>query len=368
LHHSQRATEDLLTGTTKEGALPGAAEKRSRAWVQRVLELSISGVCLWLALRSINFQALWAALKSAQWIWLIPAVAGITLMMLIKARRWQILFLPEHRVPYDSVFTAQSAGYLASNVFPGRVGELVRLVLLASEQPVGGARVLSTIVVERLLDILSCLAVLVLLLPFISLPPAIMRSAYALGIGALLAALVIILLSFWKGRVLGWAHAIFGRIRFLDRPGVYTAIEHLIDGFAALRGRRGPALIALSFAAWAAVIGEAWCVRMAVQSDAPFTAMVFAVVVTSLGMIAPSSPGYVGVFHFLVIESLRPFGIPQTEAMSIALIWHGVNYIVLSLTGMIMLWAHGTSLGQVVEKWRGRKAPIDNDVEKVANP
>lgn len=117
----------------------------------------------------------------------------------------------------------------------------------------------------------------------------------------------------------------------------------------------GPALLLLSFAAWAAVIGEAWCVRMAVQSTVPFTGMVFAVVVTSLGMVAPSSPGYVGVFHFLVIEALRPFGVPQTEAMSIALIWHGINYIVLSLTGLVMLWVHGTSLGQVAAKWRGRK-------------
>lgn len=344
-----------MTGTTNEDTLPAAEPKRSRAWLQRGLELTISAVCLWLALRAIDFHALWAALKAAQWVWVIPAVLGITVMMFIKAWRWQILFLPEHRVPFDSVFTAQSAGYLASNVFPGRVGELVRLVLLASEQPVGAARVLSTIVVERLLDILSCLAVLVLLLPFVELPPLIMRSAYILGIGALAASAVIILLSFWKGRVLGWAHAILGKIKFLDRPGVYTAIEHLIDGFAALRGRRGPALIALSFAAWVAVIGEAWAVRMAVQSSAPLTGIVFAVVVTSLGMIAPSSPGYVGVFHFLVVEALRPFGIPQTEAMSIALIWHGVNYIVLSLTGLIMLAVHGTSLGQVVAKWRSRK-------------
>ncbi|MCU0510225.1 MAG: flippase-like domain-containing protein [Anaerolineae bacterium] len=357
-----------MSGTSGEGELPGGKRKRSRAWLQRALELGISAVCLWLALRSIDFQALWAALQQARWIWVIPAILGITAMALIKAKRWQILFLPEHEVPYGSVFTAQSAGYLASNVFPGRVGEIVRLVLLASEQPVGAARVLSTIVVERLLDILSCLGVLVLLLPFVELPPLIMRSAYALGIGALAASAVIVLLSFWKTRVLGWSHAVLRHIRFLDRPGVYTAIEHLIDGFAALRGPRGPALIALSFAAWAAVIAEGWSVRMAVQSDAPLTSIVFAVVVTSLGMIAPSSPGYVGVFHFLVVESLRPFGIAQTEAMSIALIWHGVNYIVLSLMGLIMLWVHGTSLGQVVEKWRARKTPIDHEVESVTEP
>ncbi len=343
-----------MTDTISENALPVDTPRKSRAWLQRSLEVSISLVCLWLALRGIDFAELWSALAAARWIWVIPAILGITIMGFIKAWRWQILFLPEHRVPFGSTFTAQSAGYLASNIFPGRVGELVRLVLLASDQPVGGARVLSTMVVERLLDLLSLLVIMVALLPFIELPSWMMRSAQVLGLGALAVTAVIVVLSFWKARVLGWAHAIFGRIHFLDRPGLYASIEHLIDGFAALRGRRGPALILLSFAAWAAVIGESWSVRMAVQADVPFTGMVFAVVLTSLGMAAPSSPGYIGVFHFLVIEALRPFGIPETTAMSIALIWHAVNYIVLSLTGMIMLWVHGTSIGQVLAKWRAR--------------
>lgn len=343
-----------MTRVSDEGMAPAAAPHRSRAWLQRGLEVSISLVCLWLALRNIRFADLWSALAAARWIWVIPAFLGITVMSFIKAWRWQILFLPEHRVPFGAVYTAQSAGYLASNVFPGRVGELVRLILLASEQPISGARILSTIVVERLLDLLSILVVLVILLPFIQLPDWMMRSSQVLGIGALVATAVIVVLSFWKARVLGWAHRILGRIRFLDRPAVYASIEHLIDGFAALRGRRGPALVLLSFAAWATVIGGAWAVRLAVQSDAPFTGMVFALVLTSLGMVAPSSPGYVGVFHFLVVEALRPFGVPQATAMSIALIWHAVNYIMLSLSGMIMLWVHGTSLGQVVAKWRAR--------------
>jgi len=346
-----------LTDTISEDALPANAPRKSRAWLQRGLEVSISLVCLWLALRGIDFGELWAALAAARWIWVIPAILGITIMGLLKAWRWQILFLPEHRVPFGATFTAQSAGYLASNIFPGRVGELVRLILLASDQPVGGARVLSTMVVERLLDLLSLLAVMVALLPFIQLPAWMMQSAQILGIGALVATAFIVVLSFWKNGVLIWAHRILGRIRFLNRPGLYASIEHLIDGFAALRGRRGPALILLSFAAWAAVIGESWAIRMAVQADVPLTGMVFAVVLTSLGMVAPSSPGYIGVFHFLVIEALRPFGVPETTAMSIALIWHAVNYIMLSLTGMIMMWVHGTSIGQVVAKWRARGEP-----------
>jgi uncharacterized protein (TIRG00374 family) len=259
-----------VLASTSEETLPAAAPRRSRALLQRCLEIGISLLFLWFAMRQINFQALLLALRDARWIWILPAVAAISLMLLIKSWRWQIMFRPEHRVPFDSVLTAESAGYLASNVFPGRAGEAVRLVLLASEQPeVGAARVLSTIVLERLLDTLSLLVLLVALLPFITLPEWMTRSAQALGIAALLATALIVLLSFWKARVLSWSHAVLRHVHFLDRSGVYTAIEHLIDGFAALRGRYGPALILLSFAAGAAVIAEAWFVRLAVGDGVP---------------------------------------------------------------------------------------------------
>jgi uncharacterized protein (TIRG00374 family) len=344
---------------TKEEALPAAAPRKSRALLQRALEIGISLLFLWLAVRQIDFRALVLALRDANWIWIMPAIAGILAMLFIKTWRWQMMFLPEHHVPYEAALTAESAGYLASNVLPGRAGEAVRLVLMASDQPVGVARVLSTILIERLLDVLSLLAVLVMLLPFIDLPEWMTRSAQVLGFGAIVGTAIIVVLSFWKERVLRWSHAVLRYIRFLDRPGVYAAIEHLIDGFAALRGRRGPALIILSLVAWVAIIIEAWAVRMAVAPTVPMTGMVFALLVTSLGMVVPSTPGYIGVFHALVVLSLGPFGVPQTTAMSVALVWHAVNYIVLSLAGLIMLSIHGTSLGQVLAKWRNRGAAMD---------
>lgn len=336
--------------------MPSApAARRSRALLQRGLEIGISLVFLWLAVRQIDFRALLAALRAANWLWIVPAALGITVMLLIKSWRWQIMFLPEHRVPFGAVLTAQSAGYLASNVLPGRAGEAVRLILLASDQPVSAARVLSTMLVERLLDTLSLLAVLALLLPFLSgLPEWMLGSVRVLTVGAIAATAVIVVLSFWKARVLRWAHAVLRHVRFLDKPGIYTALEHLIDGFAALRGRRGPALILLSFAVWGSLILQVWGVRNAIAPETPMTGMVFALLVTSLGMIVPSTPGYIGVFHGLVVLSLAPFGVPQTTAMSLALVWHAVNYIVLSSAGLIMLAIHGTSLGQVVAKWRNR--------------
>jgi glycosyltransferase 2 family protein len=343
-----------LSTSLEPQSAPTSAPRRSRALFQRALEISISLAFLILALRGIHLAALWAALRSANYLWLIPSVLITVALLFLKGWRWQLLFLPEYKPRYWSVFTAMCAGYLASNVLPGRAGELVRLVLLTSEEKVSAARTLSTIVVERLLDILSLLAIMVLLLPFVRLPQELTRAAQALGVLALVGAGVMLMLSFWKGRVLGWAHAILGRVRFLDKPGIYAALGHLIDGFATLRGRLGLLLFGLSLLGWVGVVAMAWSSAQAVYLDAPLTAIVFAVVVTTLGMLLPSTPGYIGVFHYLVTVALAQFGVPKEQALTFALVWHGVNYLTLSLSGVVALWLHGTSLGQVMQRWRAR--------------
>ena len=105
---------------------------------------------------------------------------------------------------------------------------------------------------------LTLLALMVVLLPFVALPEWMRTSAQLLGVAALVASGVIVLLSFWKARLLALAHTVLGRVRFLDKPGVYAAIGHLIDGFATLRGRLGLGLIGISFFVWLAVVLEAW--------------------------------------------------------------------------------------------------------------
>jgi glycosyltransferase 2 family protein len=330
----------------------GSASRR--AYIQRAAEIGISLFFLALALQGINLQALGAALQQANYIWLLPAIAVTLGILVVKGIRWQLLFLPDHRLAFAPAFTALCAGYLASNVLPARLGEVVRVVLLVSEEPVGVVRTASTIVVERLLDVLSVMIILVLLLPFVTLPPAMTRAAQSLGILSLVGAGALLLLSFWKERVLCWTRLVLQHIRILDRPAVYQALGHLIDGFAALRGRLGLALIALSLLSWFGSVAVAWCVSQAFAMTVPVTAMAFAVVVVALGMVIPSSPGYIGVFHYLATFALAPFGVPKDVALSFALVWHALNYIELSVVGLVALAIHGTSLGQVMRRWRER--------------
>jgi uncharacterized protein (TIRG00374 family) len=327
-----------------------------RALVQRLIEIAVTLAFLALALQGINVKALGTALRQANYLWLLPAILITLAVLAIKGVRWQWLFLPEYHLPFAPVFTALSAGYLASNVLPARLGEVVRVVLLVSDEPVGVARTVSTVVVERLLDILSVLVILVVLLPFVTLPAAITRAAESLAVLALVGSGALLLMSFWKERVLGWTRSVLRHIRFLDREVVYDGLGQLIDGFAALRGRLGLMLMGISLVSWAGSVAVAWCVSRAFGMSVPVTGIAFTLVVVALGMVVPSSPGYIGVFHYLATLALAPFGVAKDVALSFALVWHAVNYIELSLVGLSALAIHGTSLGQVMQKWRDRSS------------
>ena len=351
--------EDVGSGPLQTAAAPGApagAVARRRPVVQRVLEIVISLVFLVLALRGVRFSELWAQLRHANYLWLLPAIGITVLILVLKGWRWQLLFLPEYHLPFEPVFSALCAGYLVSNVLPARLGELARLVLLVGEESVSVARTFSTIVIERVLDVLTLLLLFAAILPFLNvqLPAEVLRAAQIGIFLVLLVAALVVLLSPLKSMLLRWAHVVLGMTRFLDRPGVYAALENLIDGFAALRSRLGLLLVGQSLVAWFGVVLMAWSSARAVNLQLPLTALVLCVVVTSLGMLLPSTPGYLGVFEYLTTVALLPFGVPKDVAFGFALVWHIVNYVTMSAMGVAALWIHGTSFSRVMESLRRR--------------
>ncbi|MCX5815531.1 MAG: lysylphosphatidylglycerol synthase transmembrane domain-containing protein [Proteobacteria bacterium] len=325
---------------------------KKRTKLQFALEVLISSTFLVLALWGIDFSSLWKVLRNANYLWLIPSVMSVVFLLLLKAWRWRLLYYPEYRLPFGSIFTALSAGFFISNILPARLGEVSRVLLIVSEQPVGIARTTATIIIEHLLDLATLLILLLVLLPFISLPPVLTNTAKILGVFAIAGIVVMIFLSFWRTRLVLWMDTVSNRVSFLKKPAVHSFIVHLVDGFAVMRTRIGMLIIGISLFGWVLVIITAWSAAEALKLDVPVVAIIFAVVVTTLGMLIPSSPGYIGVFHYLTLVSLSPFGVARDIAIALALLWHAVNYLTLSATGYIALWIHGTSLGQILKRYR----------------
>ena len=92
---------------------------------------------------------------------------------------------------------------------------------------------------------------------------------------------------------------------------------------------------------------------------APPTAALLVLCTTALGMVIPSSPGYIGVYEYIVVLALSLFGVEREMALSYGLVLHGVIYVGQSLLGVLGLWRESLSYSDI----RGRAAELSGGEE-----
>jgi len=309
--------------------------------------LAISGVALVLALLGIDLRRVGQTLAQAQYAYLIPATAAVVAYLAARAVRWRLLL--GAGVGLSRYFWITNIGYLVSNVLPLRLGDPARAVVIGRGEEVSTAAALSTVVVERVLDMLLVVALLAGVAPFVSEAGGAAGAGLVAGGMALAASVVLLFLAFrpdWGRRV---GRRVLGWVPRLGGERWARALDGLLEGLAPLRsGRRGLALVAWSAVAWACVVVYYWAMLRAFLPRPPAAAAPFLVCVVGLGMAVPSSPGAVGVFHAVARYGLTvPFGVPTDQAVTIAFALHALQYAVGCLLGLVGLARESLSLGWV---------------------
>jgi len=311
------------------------------------LGLIISAAALFLALRGVDARRMADALAQAEYVYLVPAVVGMVGFLFTRSVRWRLLLGPG--VSVSRCFWVTNVGYLVSNVLPFRLGDPARAVVIARGGEISTAAALSTVVVERVLDMLMVVALLAGVAPFMSDTGSAMSAGLIAGGAVLGASAVLLLLAFrpdWgrraTRRVLGW-------IPRLDGERWAQAFDGLFDGLTPLRsGRRALALLAWSVVTWACVVAYYGAFLRAFLPQPPALVAPFLVCVVGLGMAIPSSPGAMGVFHAVARYGLTiPFGVPVDQAVTIAFAMHTFQYVLGCLLGLVGLWQESLSLNWV---------------------
>ncbi len=317
-----------------------------RKW-QTVIGLVVSAAALVLALIGIDLKEVARTVAQADYRYLIPAAGAVIAYLLARAVRWRILLGPQ--VSLARAFWVTNIGYLVSNVLPFRLGDPARAVVIGRTGEVSIAAALSTVVVERVLDMLTVVAILGAVAPFVAGSGEAVSAGILAGGLALAASAVLLLMAFrpdWGRRAIRWALA---RLPRLDAERWARALDGLFDGLAPLRsGRRGLALILWSAIAWAFVILIYWALLRAFILHPPLLAAPFLVCILGLGMAIPSSPSAVGVFHAIARYGLTiPFHVPADQAVTAAFAIHAFQYILVAVLGLIGLARESLTLGGV---------------------
>jgi uncharacterized protein (TIRG00374 family) len=313
--------------------------KSVRFWIG----LGISALSLYFAFQGIQLDKVADALRGAEYVWLLPAAILFLVSYAGRVFRWQLLFAPQ-KMRLAKIFSALNIGYFLSNLLPARLGDLIRAYLIGDIEGVSKARALSTVVVERMSDGLTVVLLVAITALFVPNIPLEARQGAvgvaAMGVGAIL---FLVLLSFQKEHGLTLLRRLTASIPMLQRAGLWRALESLIDGFAVLRSPRP----IFGVAAWSVFVWGAgglmfWVVMQAMHLNLPVQAAFLVMVVTSLVVVVPSSPGYVGVFHYVAQLTLTSvFSVDKSSALSYAFVMHAFTYVWLIALGVFSIWQEG---------------------------
>jgi uncharacterized protein (TIRG00374 family) len=295
----------------------------------------LAAVLLFYSLRGIEWRRVGELIVHAHAGWMTLALLLTTTTLFLRACRWRVLLSAEADVTVPDVFWATSAGYFGNNFLPARAGELVRTYMISAGYRLDLPFVLATAVCERIADAITL--VLVAAVVLLTLPAQSGAFAETIPVFAVLAisgvAAIIVL------PLIGPAAA--GVLNRLPLPRRLR--ERLVAVFEqGLRGLRAfhhlgrlSAFCGFSTAIWILDAVATTITAKALALDVPLSVAFLLLAGLGLGSALPSTPGYVGIYQFVAVTVLTPFGLSRTDAIAYILVAQALSYVVIGVWGAI---------------------------------
>jgi len=301
-------------------------------------------------LRGAHLDQVWGEIKNANpWLVTLSLITTV-LTMIVRAVRWQYLLAPIGEARFRPAFRTTMIGFAASTVLPARAGEFIRPYLLARQEGLSGTATFATVVVERLLDGVTVVALLAIFVLFFDGDMAAGNTLYrAVRLGGLLVGagtLFVLAGMFFAAKdpqALGrWA---FKLERLL--PGQFTHVlaeilQKFAEGLAVVRApSRLLVAIVLSIPVWLTIALGVWATTLAFHIDMPFTGSFLLISVLVVGVSVPT-PGGVGAFEAATRIGLTSFfGVASDRAVGAALVLHASSILPTVLLGFLFLIQDG---------------------------
>jgi uncharacterized protein (TIRG00374 family) len=331
--------------------------KTRRFWIGVVF----SAALLSLFFVQVDLSETADTLRSANYIWFIPAIAIYFVAVLFRSLRWHFFLRPLKPISPWRLYPVVVIGYMANNLLPMRLGEFVRSFFLSEREGISKSATLATIILERVFDGVGLLIIALIVWPLLPVPDVLRDFTEDSGFPLnLLLFLVIAPFAI----VLGIFAAValsprFGRgivrVILVVVPGALkhpaeSIMQAFVDGLASLRNpRRILAALLLTFPVWIAEGSMYYLISLGFDIDQPFHAMMFTTSTSNLATSLPSSAGGVGPFEYATRVTLEGLGVAGEIAAAFAIALHVALLAPVTMLGLLFMWTQNLSLKQAVE-------------------
>ncbi|HXT27787.1 MAG TPA: lysylphosphatidylglycerol synthase transmembrane domain-containing protein [Vicinamibacterales bacterium] len=327
--------------------------------LRAALVLVLTAGLLAFFLRGVDLGAVWAETRHADGRLLALAVCLNMTTYALRAFRWQYLLASIGPTRFSIAFQTTVIGFAASFLLPARPGEVLRPYLLARRENLPPTAAFATIILERLLDLVTVLVlfgvfVLVVDPATLSGDPALYGRVKTGGLvaasGAVAGLVVFFFLAGHPERLGQWALK-FERVLPARIAGL---VARLVEAFAqGLAVMRQPARLLVSFVLsvplWLSIAAGIWVTSRAFHMTFGFLGSFLVMTLLVVGVAMPT-PGQVGGFHAMYKVAVVQFlGVPTTTAVGAAIVLHAISFVPVTLLGLYFMAREGLSFGRMRE-------------------
>jgi glycosyltransferase 2 family protein len=315
----------------------GERSSQSRA-ITTVVALVLAAVLLYFSVRGIEWSRVWVLIRGASMPKLGLWAALWSVALFLRAIRWRILLRVEGPVGLGDAFWATSAGYFGNTFLPARAGELVRTFMISARCGLSKTYVLTTALSERMADAIALAGIGALALLALPAAPGWMasaaRPAAALGVCGVAAIAFLPRLEPLGQRLLRWVP-----LPTALRSRLLEMLEHAIRGIRAFHDAgRLLLFLGLTIVIWCVNAAGTVAGASALGLSIPVPLAFLLNVGLGLGTALPSTPGYVGIYQFVAVSVLVPFGFGKTDVIAYTLVTQALFYPVVGFWGALAFW------------------------------
>jgi uncharacterized protein (TIRG00374 family) len=327
--------------------VPAAPSRAARILIAGLKAAVAIGLLAWLV-ATVGSTSLLHQLAAADPLFLLAAVAVVLGNLVLRAWRWRLLFVTSEAPGLWPSFVAIASGYLFNNLLPGRLGDLLRVIVLGELSRIAKGRVLASVLVERIADLLFACLLLFVTTRLRPISEWLNYAAAMVGAGGGVALLVLVGLALSRRRTTG----LLDRALAFLPTAVHRLLAAIIANFLAgiadlLRLRAISGFLALTAVLW---MTEGMVVHLCARAlaiEITFAETLIVMLVAVFASFVPTGPGQLGVFEAGVVTAMATLGFETDVALALAVLWHALLLIATSAFGAVGLVAERRILGSV---------------------
>jgi uncharacterized protein (TIRG00374 family) len=330
--------------------------KSARRWLPGVI---ISLVAIAAILYFVDLQDFVEAIRSANYWFLLIVFILSLIWLLVRGLVWRTLL--REKASYRDTFLTVCEGYLINNFLIIRLGEIGRAFLLGRKSKLDFMEVLSTIVIERFLDLAFAAVILLGAVPYVAGAAEAGNIAIIIGLLVVVGLIALVILARNQDWALGLFHRLSSRWAGIQKQGgeflasLFSGLSILTNGWLFVR------VLLLMLLNWLISFISFYLLLLAFFPQASPLWSLFVLGATSIGNAIPSLPGAVGIFEAAFGGAIILLGGDKSTALAAAMVAHLSNYLFTGLFGLFALSNEGETLMGIYRQLQKRRMSLGVD-------